>query len=239
MPLHIKKIWQFIRKAATGFTWKRSRLSVAASRTVKLYQNIHDLPLFKFKDCVVEQNLHVLVIEGTPTEDQLKEAWEQIASEYAAAVGDAEYKLYFNTYRELLQMAVDLSNAELLIDTLRKAFYQPLLDELNKLLGSSVKLDGLQKEAYYKQLDVLYKRSRGIKIKLDLKNMQFKAMEQKFGERGSGKPTREYFDSMLITLSDHAGYQLTDSISVFEYCERIKRYTKYVEQMQKKLQWQK
>ena len=239
MPLHIKKIWQSIRKAAPGFTWKRSRLSAAVSPTVKLYQNIRETPLHIFRDCLVTGNHHLLIIEGNPTQEQLQTAWEYLVNEYAAATGDAEYKLYLTTYKELMALAVDLGNAEMLIDTLRKAFYQPLLDELNKLLGSSVRLDGLEKEPYYKQLDILYKRSRGIKIKLDLKRMQFEAMEKKFEGKGGGKPTHEYFDSMLITLSDHAGFQLTDRISVYEYCDRIKRYMKHVEQMNKKLQWQK
>jgi hypothetical protein len=212
------------------------RPSKAESHSVKLYQSIHDLPMHRFIECITEDNYPTLIIEGKPTDEELQAHWLKIADQYTAAVGDHEYRLYLNCFVEMAAMAVDLQNIEFLIESLSKAFYQPLLEELNKLMGTKIVLDGLEKPAYYKQLDVLYKRSRGLKIKLDLKRMQYEAIGKKF-QGVSEKPTREYFESMLITLSDHAQFQLTLNISVFEYCERLKRFIRYIEQAKKK--WQK
>lgn len=234
MPLHIIRTLQSTRRTVYGFFAKFRLPLTTTTPSGKLYRNIHDLPLHKFIDCLIDEDIHALVIEGFATPYELESKWAQITDEYTAAVGDAEYKIYLNTYKDMICMAVDLQNIEILIHTLRKAFYQPLLDELNKLIGSNVQLDGLMKENYHKQLDVLYKRSRGLKIKMDLKRLQYESISKKYETKG-GKPTREYFDSMLITLSDHAGFQLTDRISVFEYCERIKRLSKYVEQTNKKV----
>jgi hypothetical protein len=192
--------------------------------------------MHRFIECITSDNYSALLIEGKATDEQLLSAWNKIADQYTSAVGDNEYRLYLNCFKEVAVMSVELQNIEFLLEALSKAFYQPVLDELNKLMGTSIKLDGLQKEPYYKQLDVIYKRSRGLKIKLDLKRMQYESLSKKFS--GSNvKPEREYFDSMLITLSDHAQFQLTANITVFEYCERLKRFIQYIEASKKK--WQK
>lgn len=212
------------------------RRSKQESLSGKLYQSIHDMPLHRFIECITVDNYSALLIEGKATDEELQDAWHRIADQYTAAVGDNEYRLYLNCFKEVAVMAVELQNIEFLIESLGKAFYQPLLDELNKLMGTAIQLDGLQKESYYKQLDIIYKRSRGLKIKLDLKRMQYEALSKKFSNKGE-KPTRDYFDSMLITLSDHAQFQLTANITVFEYCERLKRFINYIEASKKK--WQK
>ncbi len=212
------------------------RRSQTESLSGKLYQSINELPLHRFIECITGDNYSALIIEGTATDEQLQNAWAKLADQYTAAVGDNEYRLYLNCFKEVAVMAVELQNIEFLIESLGKAFYQPLLDELNKLMGTAIQLDGLHKEAYYKQLNVIYKRSRGLKIKLDLKRMQYDALSKKFSSKGE-KPSRDYFDSMLITLSDHAQFQLTANITVFEYCERLKRFIHYIEASKKK--WQK
>jgi hypothetical protein len=38
---------------------------------------------------------------------------------------------------------------------------------------------------------------------------------------------------MLITISDHAKYEITDDITVFQFCERIRRYNSLIEKLQK------
>lgn len=237
MPLQLKKIWPFTTKTANGFLSKFSRPSAAESPSVKLYQNIHELPLHRFIECITSGEYYALIIDGKATDEQLQKAWHKLADQYSAAIGDSEYIIYLNCFKDYAQWAVDLQNIEFLIETLRKAFYQPLLDELNKKMNTAIQLDGLDKETYHKQLDVLFKRSRGLKIKLDLKKLQYDALNKKF--QGDGKkPTRDYFESMLITLSDHAGFQLTTNMSVYEYCERLKRFIRHIEQMNKK-KWQK
>ena len=237
MPLQLKKIWRSTMKTASGFMSMFSRPSAAESPSVKLYRSIHDLPLHRFVECITTDSLHSLIIEGTPSEDELKTTWHKIADQYSASVGNYEYQIYLNCFKEAATLAVDLQNIEFLIEALRKAFYQPLLDALNKAMQTSVVLEGLEKEAYNKELDSLYRRSRGLKIRLHLKKAQYDALSKKFEGTGE-KPSRDYFESMMITLSDHAGFQLSMNMSVFEYCERLKRFIQYVEKMNNK-KWQK
>jgi hypothetical protein len=52
-------------------------------------------------------------------------------------------------------------------------------------------------------------------------------MEQKI----SSTPTRAYFESILITLSDHAGYHIKDDITVYEFGERIRRLNHYIKKL--------
>lgn len=228
MPLQLNRIWHFTRKTATGFISKFRKPSAAASPSGKLYRSINELPLHKFIDCYIDNNLHALIIEGKATDAELENAWAQLSDQYTTAAGDAEYRIYLDLYKEVIALAADLQTAEALIGILQQSYSKEINIALNELVGTSVLLEGMSTETYQKQLAIIYKRSRALKLKYDLKMVQFEAMQKKFTGDKSEKPTRDYFDSMLITLSDHAGYQLTDRISTYEYCERLKRLQQYI-----------
>ena len=183
--------------------------------------------------CITTGKLDPLIITGKPSDADLSASWSNLQDQYSSAVGDSEFKLFLNTYKELVDLDTQHNSCVIILHALKQFFYQPLLTELNTILGTNIKLDGLEKGPYYKQIDVLEKRIKGFRLRADLKRSQYKQIEKQFSEKGkkTDVPTREYFDGMLITLSDNAGYRITDQITVFEYCERIKRLNKQAEQI--------
>ena len=48
------------------------------------------------------------------------------------------------------------------------------------------------------------------------------------------KITRSYFDKVLINISEYAKYELTESITVSKFYERIKRYTEHCKNLSSK-----
>jgi hypothetical protein len=174
---------------------------------------------------VVDDNLYALVICGKPEDDELLAAWLQIQGEYADAIGDSEHRMYVSLFKEITILGTNLQLIEYAVEILEKLYSKEFADRLNKLLNTSFQFDPADPVKYKATLKNCLMRSRSIKINLDLKRIQMEAIQEKMKEPGK-KPSREYFQSILITLSNHVKYQLQDNITVYEYCNRLQRFNK-------------
>jgi hypothetical protein len=117
---------------------------------------------------------------------------------------------------------------------MKEVYYVEFANRLNKLLTTNFKFDHTKPVLYFNELTRCINRSKGIKIDLDLKLKQFEVIQIQRKEQGDGKkPTREYYQAILITLSDHAKYQIQDSITVYEFSERMRRFDAYCKQVEK------
>jgi len=104
---------------------------------------------------------------------------------------------------------------------------------LNKLLHTNIVFDVNNAEQYDGNLLRCLNRSKSIKINIDLKKIALSKLEEKYNSK-DGKATREYYMGILISLSDEAGYHLQEDITVWEFCERIRRYKKAAETLKNK-----
>lgn len=153
--------------------------------------------------------------------------------QYADAIGTEDQKLYFNKLREY---GLQSSNYTLLmtgLDILTKVRDQVVVDKVNEILGTYYQFPDQDRERYHKDLKSAFSRSKTEKIQLEILSVTVNEMAKGFQEKGS-KVTESLFRSVLITLSDHAGYAIDVHISTYEYCERVRRYNKHVEQLKSK-----
>lgn len=200
------------------------------TQSAKWYRHITELPLNRFIDCLVDGNIYALVITGKPSDEELMDAWVDIQAEYAHAVGTNEYRLYVGLLREVLILGAAMAQIDCFISLMEEFYHPEILSRLNKLLRTSFTLDPSDNEKYKATVKRFRMRSKGVKIDLDLKEIQLEGMKKKM-EGSATKPDRAYFHSVLVTLSDHAKYHITDSLTVFEYCERLRRYTNFCEKV--------
>jgi len=202
--------------------------------SAKWYQHITELPLSKFIDVTVDDNLYALVITGQPSMEQLQLAWAQINQEYADVMGDNEHRMYISVYRDIKVLETTLKLIHWLVEQMREVYYVEFANRLNALLNTRFKFDHTRPEQYFNELTRCINRSKGYKIDLDLKLAQFEVIQKNRKEQGEGeKPSREYYQAILITLSDHVKYPVGDSITVFEFCDRVRRFSDYCKQVEK------
>jgi hypothetical protein len=187
------------------------------------YRSITTLPLTKFIDVAVDKNYAALVISGFPDPQELVKTWGEIQQQYADAIGDTEHSVYKMLFGEINLLLIKYQEIQLLVKTLRWFYYAPLAEQINDLLNTAFEFNPYDNEAYQKQLDICLNMSKAFKIDCDLKSIHFKSIQDK---NTGGGYTREYFQSILITLSDYAKYQIEENITVFQFCERIKRLRK-------------
>jgi hypothetical protein len=219
------------KKVLNGSSHQQKKPLGVAIQQSNIYRSINALPLHKFIDCIINQNLAAIIISGLPTQQELSIAWALILQQYSDAIGDNEHRLYANRTKQLAIETINYNLVIGLVDVLRKEYSKDLCNELNKILSTTFKFDYTNKENYEKDLSRCFNRAKGFKISIDLLQMQVNELEKKFQNKEGTKPTVEYYQSTLITLSDHAKYPINDNITVFEFCERIKRFNNYCEQL--------
>jgi hypothetical protein len=135
--------------------------------------------------------------------------------------------------REVELLKIDFESIQILIAALRKQYSEFFCKELNNLLHTNCTFNVLDEKSYNAELDKCERRSRALKIRLDLKTMEFDAIKNKLGSKKGDKIDKNYFTSVLIVLSKHNGYQITKEIFVNEYIEYIKQFNRYCEEMEK------
>lgn len=189
-----------------------------------LYRHIKELPLNKYVECE-NGNIAALVTSGYPDPAEILETWQRIRLQFADAIGNHEFIMFRNVFRDITVLSINLAGISMLIDVLRGVYNKDVADRLNKALGTKLVFNHLDPVGYQKMLDGCVMRSKSIKIKIDLLEMQQEAMKKKHTD--GNVETWEYYQSMLITLSDHVKYELKDTITVFEFCTRVKRFNKH------------
>ncbi len=161
-------------------------------------------------------------------------AWFKILQEYTEAIGNSEYSVYKNLFLTVGQLTNKYQQIISLCGVdgiLRVAYSKYLCEELNRLLGTNFKFNFRDESQYLKELDRCLNRASAIKIQLDLKLLQLYALKEKESKNGVVKQDRAYYISVMIQLSNHAKYNISDTITVMEYATRLKQYKEYVESL--------
>ncbi len=203
--------------------------------TDKYYDSIVDLPLNKFIECLVDKNLYALVITGEPEKEQLQKAWDGILMDYNDQMQDGQEKLHFNTLKEYELIKIDLQKIGMCIQILTAEIMFPEVvvpekryaNDLNLLTDSNFPFDHNDPEQFKKDLKRTENRSKYLLVKIGVKKANLDAINSK-ANTISAKPTKEYFISILNTLSSTiAKFQLTDSISTYSFCDWVRKYNDY------------
>jgi hypothetical protein len=194
------------------------------------HKTCDNLPLNKFIDCIVDGNLQALTISGFPTQGQLQAAWENILVEYSEAMGSTEYRMYVQLFKDISISKIILDQLTIALNILQVTYDEFFHTEVNRILRTDCKFNWKDQASYQAEIKKCFNRSKALKIALDLKLLKFESIEAKNKNKTGQKIDRKYFISVLITLSDHAKYQIQETIKMNEYCERVRRFTEYCEQ---------
>lgn len=235
MLLRMKRWWQFIVRAMSSGSWspkkqsKQDSISSSTYRAGECYADISILPLSRFVDVVVDENLKALVKSGDPDNSQLLTAWDKIREQYAHEMKDADYSVRVHLLKEIHYLRVKYDQIQHAIALLRRYYTKEFADLLNKYLLTNFKFDISNPEQYEKELKSANTRSKSILMRLQIQEDTYKKMMQGKEDEDDKTVTRASFQGMLIALSNHVGYQVKDDISTYEYCVRVNNLNDYIE----------
>lgn len=211
------------------------------------------MPLKKYKRVVIEKDMRAMYVEEVERvpDEKLKEiieALQEVQGDFADAVGDFMYAAYIREKKNL--MVEQTAYATLLFAMDQVAFLVPmyytttdeagqqrlkvLIDNYAAHIHAALFFypDFMELEKLEKHIKRCENRSKSHIIKISLLKESIAVMEAKLHKEG-GALDPDSFDSNLISLSDIAGYRLTDDISLYEYGKRIFRARKESERINK------
>lgn len=209
----------------------------------KYYTTIVDLPLSRFIDCLVDNNIYALVISGKPTEEDLLSAWDDILMEYNFQMMDEEGKHHFNLRKQLEILKLDYIKLEICLQVLSAEIDYPdmvepekrFADDANRITANNFKFDHSKPDQFRKELRSVIAILKFLSLKIQIKTAEVEALNKNTSKE---KPTKEYFQTILNTLSiGIAEFQLSDSMSVYSFCDWVKKYNskiKFLESQNKK-----
>jgi hypothetical protein len=210
-------------------------VAIKADDTWALYRDITELPLSRWIELNVDGNTDAIVKQGNPPSYDIAGTIILLRQQYADAVGDHEYGLYCNLLRELSSIEIRLKMIYSLIETLGNAYHPYFANELNLLVKKQFAFNVYDKVSYESDLQGALMRSKEYSILLNLKKLRFEAIQKKYLEAGV-KAGREYYLNILITLEDDAKREIDpEKITVWAFCERIRRFNKKSEHLTPKV----
>lgn len=228
MQLIIKSWLYFIGNLITrSITWMQTRPGKQGLRRSNLYRGCNNLPMENFIQCLCEENYRTLIIEGEATERQLQEAWILILAEYYELRGDtSEGMEVWQLSRDVMRLQNHLFLLEQCVEFLKVKWSDSIAESVNKL---GYPFRPASKEDYAEDLNRVVNKAKTKYIQLQ---QHIKQLEEQVKKLGNKKPTRDYFDNMLIHIEEmqKVTYSM-DSIPVQKFVLLEKKYWNQVEQL--------
>lgn len=200
-------------------------------RLFALHRSCDTLPLEAFIRALCEGDKSGLVISGDPTVEEIDEAWWVIYAHYVdlSQTNDIKYSLMLQN--EVVMLDARLKRIDLIVKSLRIQYDLDLIEILRKDYNYRFAFQENNPVGFNRDLEAVIARSQRWDIQLQMKRGELKAYND--AQEGE-KPEKVYFTTILIRLSDHAGYRLRiEDMTVAEFAIRKQDYLQYVEQMKK------
>lgn len=176
----------------------------------------------KFIDCIVDNDLKALVIEGIPTQDILIATWDKIYTEFAQLSSDGTYNEVFEISKEIEYLRSKIYLVDGIIYHLQLEYDQRLVDILNSyLLRCTLQPEDME-EVLYNKLNAVIGRAKKWLIRLKQLHLQLSNLRKENIE--TLKMDRNFFDDELDAISQFNGFLVKPSeLTVSRYCRTKNR----------------
>jgi hypothetical protein len=201
-------------------------------QSASYYQTIFELPLFKFEEVLLTENLNALTITGFPSQQELYEAWKEIMCEYSEAMGNGEYRVIERLMVEINDLSIKHTLINTGAESLKNEYSQIIAYWINFHLRTKYEFKWGNPK-YIEDIESCIRRAKGFKVTKELKQEQLKAIEAKMNAGESKQIDKNYFTQMLIILGRYNHYKINKDIFVNEYCTYVNDYASYVDAMDK------
>ncbi len=200
---------------------------IKSNTSYHLYNDCSKLPLDKFIDCLIDNDLQQLIISGTATESKLQEIWDQIYIQYLQLSQDGSYNETLELFKEIDQLKSKITIVNNTIRYLQIKFDQDLVDIINGFALRCNIIESDRDETLINKLNLVVARMKKWFPRLSQKEKELEELRNK----NTVKIDRSYFDDALEAMSQQKGFVIEASkITVSRFCRSL---VKMNEQVQK------
>lgn len=164
------------------------------------------LPLDRLIDCIADNNLQALIIEGSPPEQELKQAWDAIYDDFIGKMQDDDGRFTASLVVELNLLRTNINAVETIVKFLEWLFSAgieidttDLAGKLQAYLGFPVKFDQSDKNQCTRVLEMVLATAK--RWYVDAEGIKMQINSTIAGQDNHAQIDREYFDHILVALS--------------------------------------
>lgn len=203
------------------------------SNLYSLYQNCDQLPLDRFINILIDDDLKQLIITGEPPMHILAQAWIDIYFEYYDTQSSIDGKYKLQLLKEIALLECALLKIETILHCLSYTYSPELHAELVGI-GYECELDPHNIESYRESLQGVKNRSREIRIDIKLKQAELETLQE--AAEKEKKVERSYFTNHLSRIATYKKVAVIKpkDITVAEFSAMCTEYLDYINNLKKR-----
>jgi hypothetical protein len=190
----------------SGPSLNLQRRAPQASRAARWYRGTSELPLSKFIKIAVDLDLKHLIIWGTPSEEDLLNAWAVIYQEFLDGMQGKKSNYKVKLKSEIDKLGYDYRMIQLCVQRLSLGPSEWAVDQLRRRVRVSGEFNPEDQAGYFKQLVVVMNQALSMKHRLSERQAELNIIYSREG--GGSQPTMQHFDHLVARVSLFAKFQI-------------------------------
>jgi hypothetical protein len=173
--------------------------------------------------------LEKLIISGSPTTEQLEEAKFKLTSEFSELSGGNDSKIFAETAKNYFHNRNLVLGLEISLRMIYEGKYDTSIEYLNNNgVSCTTPENEEQAKALIRKIELKLK-NRSAKLK------QYRAQYNALSSKKSDKPTRRYFNKLIVMLSVSEVIKMQidrNKLMLSEFAEYLNTYNEYQQYLQ-------
>lgn len=230
-----KRQSKYLRISTSGPSSNYRPPAPPASPAARWYRGTSDLPLSKFIKVAVDLDLKQLIIWGTPSEDNLLQAWAVIYQEFLDGMQDKKSHYKVRLMSEIDKLDYDYRAVQLCVQRLSIGPSQWAVEQLRRRVRVSGDFNPEDQAGYFQQLLIVMNQAISMKHRLVEKQAELKIIYAREG--GGSQPTTQHFDHLIARVSLFAKFQINrPQTMTSEFIELYKAMRQHEQALQEQLE---
>lgn len=193
-----------------------------------IYSRCSEIFLSQFTECLFDNNLQVLIKNGSASQNDLSKAWELIYNEYAELNESVVYRMVLSFEKEISRLDeryTQIKTACLVLSVKHSKYFIQLLKDF----GYNYQFDYANKDSFEADLINVLKKAKSILIQKEQKE---KAYQKYMSEQTGQKVTPSYFDDCLTAISQFMRIDYNpETIKLTKFVNILKKMNSYNEKL--------
>jgi len=189
----------------------------------KIANNCTDANMDQFIKCICENDLNALVISGTPSPEEIAEAWTNIFYEYCDLVEATEAKYRSRLFSEIQILTKKLELAQGWLKILEIQFFPELVIALQKI-GFEYEFNPNDKHQFADDIASLKSEIFPLNLQLKVKKEEYRYLMK--NQSTSENISKEFFLKLIFNINRYtkANPPISLNSSILDYCIALKAY---------------
>jgi hypothetical protein len=177
-------------------------------------------------DILVSGDLTKLVINGTPTEEDLASAWDDILQEYSDLIKTEKTTNVFDLYKRLTTTRFKLAYLGWTLSFLKVEYKREYAERISSM-GYDLIEDLEDREAYLRQIYMVENDAKFLVVQLNQLSNEYKLLNPGSGNQEAERTEMDYQKELAILSRFMGRWIQAEEITVFKFCSIVNAYLEY------------